>query len=43
MAEQAVQVELVVLAYHRWQEEDQAPARLEEEPRESNEVGRKPG
>jgi hypothetical protein len=39
VAEHAVQIELLVLVYHCRQEKDQTSARLEEVPREGDEVG----
>jgi len=43
VAEHAVQIELFVLVYYRWQEEDQAPIGFQEVPRENDEVGREHG
>jgi len=43
VAEHAVQIELFVLVYYRWQEEDQAPVGSQEVPRENDEVGREHG
>ncbi len=43
VAEHAVQIELFVLVYYRWQEEDQAPVGFQEVPRENDEVGREHG